>query len=730
MRHGPELPGISRTKYIHVVWDTPVLHEHNLNPITHYELRAARPSALEAYDETLLGYAASAGGGLVAEGGAELGSVFTSIQGAELEPGEEVSFTVRACGLLGCGDFSSATLLGTLTSVPGDTPMPTLQDINSTSIVVALTSPAEFDGGSPLLHYQMHFATSPPSIEWTVELPPTLPQHVVVSPRDLDLAYVVRARAASAIGEGAWSAELEVASGANELPASPEGLVVVDGSVGARRFEVEWRMPLTNRTALFDLLFYRLEMVHAALAPGESACSGSCVWWTDYVIVPTASNCTAGCAAVLDAAIAPATVYQLRIMAVNSLGSSLGSNVEQTQTLPAPPEMSGQPIVTTVQQAAISVSWARASQHGALMVAHRVWACDVQSGGCSALLAGSDATGATIALPSGRNYTVAVEAINTVGTSGNVSAAGTHTTLAPPMRGHAVALAPPLPGLSPRTTLRVVWAPSFANGRPITGYELSIDGAVVTVGASAETPQYTLVNLVPATNHSFSVAAVNSLGTGPASETRAFSTADDVPGTPDEPEELETNATTVLIEVKGPPYTGGYPIDTYELRCGHLNGTIVEVPPPTPDGGAARYMVRPRVLDVEYTFASRTVTVFGRSAWSDELVIASVTSLYPAIPGGLAIADVDARRFTLDWRAPAASDGVVRYSLTIESDSAEDVVLQLCAPVMRTPPRPCLLICQRHPKHNISGMGWSSAAKPTAATSPSTASCCPPSHRT
>ena len=61
-------------------------------------------------------------------------------------------------------------------------------------------------------------------------------------------------------------------SGANELPASPEGLGVIDGSVGTRSFEIEWRMPLDNRTALFNLLFYRLEMVSAALAPGETAC--------------------------------------------------------------------------------------------------------------------------------------------------------------------------------------------------------------------------------------------------------------------------------------------------------------------------------------------------------------------------------------------------------------------------------------------------------------------------
>ena len=98
MRHGPELaPGISRTRYIHVVWDAPVLHEHNLLPITHYELRAARPGALGSYEEAVLTPAATAGGGLVADGGSELGSVYTALLGVDLEPGEALSFTVRAC---------------------------------------------------------------------------------------------------------------------------------------------------------------------------------------------------------------------------------------------------------------------------------------------------------------------------------------------------------------------------------------------------------------------------------------------------------------------------------------------------------------------------------------------------------------------------------------------------------------------------------------------------------
>ena len=55
----------------------------------------------------------------------------------------------------------------------------------------------------------------------------------------------------------------------------------------------------------------------------------------------------------------------------------------------------------------------------------------------------------------------------------------------------------------------------------------------------------------------------------------------------------------------------------------------------------------------------------GDSQWSDELEIASVTSLYPKTPSGILLTLIEARTFTVEWNGPDANDAVVRYELYV-----------------------------------------------------------------
>ena len=89
---------------------------------------------------------------------------------------------------------------------------------------------------------------------------------------------------------------------------------------------------------------------------------------------------------------------------------------------------------------------------------------------------------------------------------------------------------------APPHTLRVGWAAPFGNGRPVTSYTLSRSGAAdVTVAESGAAPQFTVVGLLPGTDHTFSVAAHNALGAGPGSMSASFATDAGVPGTPPAP---------------------------------------------------------------------------------------------------------------------------------------------------------------------------------------------------
>ena len=65
-------------------------------------------------------------------------------------------------------------------------------------------------------------------------------------------------------------------------------------------------------------------------------------------------------------------------------------------------------------------------------------------------------------LPSAENFTLAVEAINVVGSS-NISVSGLYCTRSAHARISS-RKSRPLPGLSAKNTIRVVWTSPFANG--------------------------------------------------------------------------------------------------------------------------------------------------------------------------------------------------------------------------------------------------------------------------
>ena len=78
-----------------------------------------------------------------------------------------------------------------------------------------------------------------------------------------------------------------------------------------------------------------------------------------------------------------------------------------------------------------------------------------------------------------------------------------------------------------------MWTPPFDNGAPLVAYNLTVDGASQLIAHSdGYTPQYSLVDLWPNTQHVFTVAAVNAIGSGPASPAATFTTAKSFPGRP------------------------------------------------------------------------------------------------------------------------------------------------------------------------------------------------------
>ena len=211
-----------------------------------------------------------------------------------------------------------------------------------------------------------------------------------------------------------------------ELPNAPEAFALTSGTLSSRSFGIEWSMPSGNRSD--NILQYRLSLRYTIGVTEQQ----------QYSLIPAAANCTAGCSfSGSGNTITPATTYALRLAAENTLGPSLETDEVAVTTLTAAPELVGSPAVTGVTGSSLAVSWSAPAANGQPVTLYRVWACDADSGGCTTeeVSGTPPSTSATVgSLPSGRNYTVGVEAVNGVGSSGSANVTGAYTTLDAPMR--------------------------------------------------------------------------------------------------------------------------------------------------------------------------------------------------------------------------------------------------------------------------------------------------------
>ena len=567
------------------------------------------------------------------------GHFITQLHGIPLVPGQNVSVAIQACNGLGCGSHSSTVILGTAPDVPGAVMAPILTDINETSIQVAIQHPAAYTGGYDIIRYELEITTQPAFLFKMVDLGNIVPTSYFMHERLLSRSYVFRVRAVNALGNGPLSADLLIAGGVADLPDVPVGLHVIPNSLEARRLSVSWTLPDTNSTAP---LFYRMEVSSLLCTGGPANCTFTEVLAEKSFITIHDFNCTTGCTAHIASGILPSHVYRFRLASVSSMGASLLSPSTEIITPADVPELLAPPAVTLVDSTSILVVWSLVVDNGSPIYLYRVWACEILSteqlhlnntSSPPSCFVQTVVPGFNVSLQAtltpldpAHNFTVAVEAINDLGSSGNISAAGVHTTRAPPMRGNEPADMNPLPGLSRKTTLRLTWAPPFANGASISHYLLRVDGEPLPVPATPSTPEYTIVGLYPGSWHNITVSAVNYLGGGEESPFALFQTEKDVPGKPQPPILLLLNDTHLIVEAQPPLYSGGDQLLHYEVYNSFSNVTV-EVPLSAP----ALIVVDP-VPNSEYRFTSRAVSSQGNGVWSDALIVMSVGMSPPAAP--------------------------------------------------------------------------------------------------
>ena len=315
-------------------------------------------------------------------------------------------------------------------------------------------------------------------------------------------------------------------------PAAPATPVNVTASAGNAQANVSWN-PQLNGQPTTSYTVRNTFASNGAIVPDVivTAPSGS-------TVVPTSVTVTG---------LVNGTSYQFAVAASNTVGSSAFSTPSNAVT-PQVPTVPGVPtaVAASPGNASAQVFWAPpASNGGSAITSYTV-----------TVLANGLATGATVTVPgattntlvsgltNGTSYTFTVHATNGLGNGPESlpSAAVTPTVISPPGAPTGVA------ATAGNASAILSWVPPASDGgSPISSYiVLGLIGTtpVTSASFSGTTTSATITGLTNGTTYTFTVMAVNSAGTGPAS-------------TPSNAVTPTAPPTTTDIQVTGSAQNGG-----------------------------------------------------------------------------------------------------------------------------------------------------------------------------
>ena len=276
------------------------------------------------------------------------------------------------------------------------------------------------------------------------------------------------------------------------------------------------------------------------------------------------------------------TTRHYRVSAINSVGTGAASTTANATTEDAAaPTVPGAPTGLTATASGsnrIDLDWTEpADNGGADITGYRI---EVSSNGSSGWSNRTANTGNTstnyshFGLDAGTTRHYRVSAINSVGTGAASSTANATTDDdAPTVPGAPTGLSATADGTS---TIDLDWtAPTDNGGSDITGYriEVSSDGNSSWTDREANTGNtsttYSHTSLSAGTTRHYRVSAINSVGTGAASNVDDATTDDaatTVPGAPTSLTATASGTTTIDLSWTAPTDNGGSDITGYRIE--------------------------------------------------------------------------------------------------------------------------------------------------------------------
>ena len=451
---------------------------------------------------------------------------------------------------------------------------------------------------------------------------------------------------------------------AQDAPVPPAPTELTATVVGATRIDLSWKRPDT------DIMIYGYNI--------ESSVDGQNDWIERYLV---SHNGVATKVSFEDLSLGDTRHY--RVCAIYGatiddeiLCGDYSTIVVATTANAAPGRPTGL-TVTANGSTRIDLSWNVPSNDGGVaIIGYKI---EVSSDGSnwSGLVADTGTTAATYShtgLSSGATRYYRVSAINSVGTGAASEVAS--ATAADTVPGRPTGLTATANG---STRIDLSWtAPVIAGGVPIDGYKIEVSsngsnwsGLVADTGNTDTT--YSHTGLSGGNTRHYRVSAINSVGTGAASEVASATTPDAAPGAPTNLT-LTVRSDRIDLAWTAPAKDGG----TY------ITGYVVEI---SSDGGLnwpssivveGRYVVPTTFSHTGLSLGdTRHYRVLATNSLGNgpasNVAHGTTATVTPAAPTRLtATAKNGPTRIELSWTAPADNGGVaiIGYKIEVSSDGS------------------------------------------------------------
>ena len=289
-----------------------------------------------------------------------------------------------------------------------------------------------------------------------------------------------------------------------------------------------------------------------------------------------------------------------------------------------------------------------------------------------------------VSLTNGVQYFYEVEAVNSRGRSVASNELAATPQSAPTVPG-APTIGTPARG---NASVTVNWtAPENNGGDALTGYSVKMENVTTSTSTSDACPSSTtststsctVASLINGDVYTFSVAAINAVGTGSFSSSSTSVTPSTVPGAPTIGAATPGNA-FITVNWTAPGTTGGAAISGYSVSEENVttSSASTDVCPSSTTSVATNCAVSGLTQGNAYTFSVAAINAAGTGAFSGSS--ASVTDVTaPGVPTSHSVVSGFASA-TVSWNAPTSTGGspITGYSLDDDNVTTSTAATDVC----------------------------------------------------